>query len=220
MKIRTGAVLSVQVGPIAPLGPHGVPSGFLKLPAVGPVAIGRLGLLGDAQADLRVHGGPEKAVYLYPSEHYAAWQRELPEHAAVLLPGGFGENLTTLGFDEDAICIGDVLRTGSAVLQVTQPRQPCNKLALRFADRRLPRMMLRSGRSGWYTRVLEEGAVESSSPLIVTERLNPKWPISRLVHLIAHHTWTLEDRLELSDLPGLAEHWRQEATAALRTSNH
>jgi MOSC domain-containing protein YiiM len=154
-------------------------------------------MAGDAQADLRVHGGPEKAVYLYPAEHYAPWQHELPEHAAVFVPGGFGENLTTLGLDENTICIGDILRTGSALLQVTQPRQPCFKLALRFADRRLPRMMMRNGRSGWYTRVLEEGVVERLSPLIIAERLNPQWPVSRLVHLISHHSWTLEDMVEL-----------------------
>jgi MOSC domain-containing protein YiiM len=213
---KSGSIISVQVGRVAPLGPDGVASGFVKLPVMGLVAIGQLGLVGDAQADLRVHGGPEKAVYLYPAEHYASWQRELPEHAALLVPGGFGENLTTLGLDEDAVCIGDVLRTGSALLQVTQPRQPCFKLALRFADPRLLRMMLRSGRSGWYTRVLEDGAVESSSPFIVTERPNPAWPVSRLVHLIAHHSATLEDMVELSNLPGLAEHWRRTATDSVK----
>jgi MOSC domain-containing protein YiiM len=217
---KAGSIISIQVGRVAPLGPDGVASGFVKLPVIGPVAIGELGMAGDAQADLRVHGGPEKAVYLYPAEHYASWQRELPEHAALLVPGGFGENLTTLGLDENTICIGDILRTGSALLQVTQPRQPCFKLALRFADRRLPRMMLRNGRSGCYTRVLEDGVVESSSPLIVAERLNPQWPVSRLVHLISHHSWTLEDMVELSDLPGLAEHWRHSATASVKQAAH
>ena len=213
---NTGSIISVQVGQVAPLGPDGVASGFVKSPVIGPVAIGQLGVAGDAQADLRVHGGPEKAVYLYPAEHYTSWQRELPEHTAVLVPGGFGENLTTLGFNEDTICIGDILRTGSALLQVTQPRQPCFKLALRFADSRLLRMMLRTGRSGWYTRVLEGGLVETLSPVIVTERLNPSWPVSRLVHLIAHHSATLQDMVELSGLPGLAEHWRQSATASVK----
>jgi len=172
-------------------------------------------LVGDAQADLRVHGGPDKAIYLYPSKHYASWRRELPEHAAVLVPGGFGENLTTLGLDEDAICLGDVLRAGSALLQVTQPRQPCFKLALRFADPRLPRMMQQTGRSGWYARVLEGGVVESLSPIIVAERLNPAWPVSRLVRLVAEHAATLEDLVGLSDLPGLAAHWHRTATASV-----
>ena len=212
---RTGAVVSVQVGQVAALGPDAVASGFVKSPVIGPVAVGRLGLAGDAQADLRVHGGYDKAVYLYPSKHYASWRRELPEHAAMLMPGSFGENLTTLGLDEDAICLGDVLRTGSALLQVTQPRQPCFKLALRFVDPRLPRMMQQTGRSGWYARVLEGGVVESLSPIIIAERLNPAWPVSRLARLIAQHSATLEDMVELSDLPGLPAHWRRTATAAV-----
>jgi MOSC domain-containing protein YiiM len=213
--IRTGAIVSVQVGQVAPLGADAVASGFVKSPVTGPVAVGRLGVAGDAQADLRFHGGLDMAVYLYPSKHYASWRRELPEHAALLVPGGFGENLTTLGLDEDAICLGDVLRTGSALLQVTQPRQPCFKLALRFADPRLPQMMQQTGRTGWYARVLEGGVVESLSPIIVTERLNPAWPVSRLVRLIAQHSAALEDMVELSDLPGLATRWRRSATTAV-----
>ena len=211
----TGVIVSVQVGQVAPLGPHGVASGFVKSAVTGPVAIRRLGVAGDIQANLRVHGGPDKAVYLYPSEHYIAWRREAPEHATMLAPGGFGENLTTLGLDEDAICIGDILRTGSALLQVTQPRQPCFKLALRFADPRLPRMMQQTGRSGWYARVLEDGVVESLSPIIVAKRPNPAWPVSRFARLIARHSSTLEEMVELSDLPGLAAHWRQTATASV-----
>jgi MOSC domain-containing protein YiiM len=210
-----GSIVSVQVGQVAPLGPDGLASGFVKSPVSRPVAVGRLGLEGDAQADVRVHGGPDKAVYLYPAEHYASWQRELPEHAAMLVPGGFGENLTTLGLNEDTICIGDVLRAGSALLQVTQPREPCFKLALRFADRRLPRALLRTGRSGWYARVLEAGVVESLSPMVVAERPNPAWPVSRLVRLITHRSATLENLVELSDLPSLAAHWRRTATASV-----
>jgi MOSC domain-containing protein YiiM len=213
--IRMGAIVSVQVGQVAPLGPDAVASGFVKSPVTGPAAVGRLGVAGDAQADLRFHGGLDMAVYLYPSKHYASWRRELPEHAALLVPGGVGENLTTFGLDEDSICLGDVLRTGSALLQVTQPRQPCFKLALRFADPRLPQMMQRTGRTGWYARVLEGGVVESLSPIIVTERLNPAWPVSRLVRLTARRSATLEDMVELSDLPGLGAQWHRTATAAV-----
>ena len=215
LPIRTGAIVSVQVGQVAPLGRDAVASGFVKSTVSGPVAVGRRGVASGSRADLRVHGGLDKAVYLYPSKHYASWRRELPEHAAVLVPGSFGENLTTLGLDEDAICLGDVLRTGSALLQVTQPRQPWFKLALRFADPRLPRMIRQTGRTGWYARVLEGGIVESLSPIIVAERLNPAWPVSRLVRLIAQHSATLEDMVELSDLPGLAMQWRRSATAAV-----
>jgi MOSC domain-containing protein YiiM len=216
--VRSGAIVSVQVGQVAPLGPDGVASGFVKSPVTGPVAVGPLSLAGDTQADLRVHGGPDKAVCIYPAEHYASWRRDQPEHVAMLVPGGFGENLTTVGLDENTICIGDVLRVGSALLQVTQPRQPCFKLALRFADPHLPRAMQRTGRSGWYARVLEDGLVENSSPIIVAKRLNPTWPVSRLVRVIAHRSVTLEEMAELSDLPGLAAQWRRIAAVSVKQS--
>jgi MOSC domain-containing protein YiiM len=211
---EAGSIVSVQVGQVAPLGPDGVPSAFAKSPAKGPVAVGRLGLVGDAQADLTVHGGPDKAVYLYPAEHYVAWSRELPEHTELLVPGGFGENLTTLGLDEGTVCIGDVFRAGSALLQITQPRQPCFKLGLRFGDTHLPRAFLRSGRSGWYARVLEEGVVASLDPVVVLERPNPRWPVSRLVRLITHRLATPDDMSELAELPGVASDWRRIAIAA------
>jgi MOSC domain-containing protein YiiM len=168
--------------------------------------------VGDAQADLTVHGGPDKAVYLYPAEHYDAWFRELPQHAALLVPGGFGENVTTLGFDEDTVCIGDVLRAGSALLQITQPRQPCFKLGLRFGDTRLPRAFLRSRRSGWYARVLEDGMVAALDPVVLLERPNPMWPVSRLARLITHRLATPGDMIELAKLPGVAREWRRRLT--------
>ena len=107
-----------------------VQTAIFKEPVDGPVTISQLNLAGDRQADLTVHGGPEKAVYAYPAEHYDYWRQELP---GVSFPWGkFGENLTTEGPSEDTICIGDRLRIGSAVLTVTQPRLPCYKLAIRF----------------------------------------------------------------------------------------
>jgi hypothetical protein len=94
---------------------------------------------------------------IYPSEHYATWAREFPEHHGLFAPGGFGENLTTAGLIENTVAIGDIFSVGNALLQVTQPRQPCFKLAIRFNDRRLGRAMLRSGRTGWYARVVTAG---------------------------------------------------------------
>lgn len=115
--------------------------------------------LRDKQADRRLHGGPDKAVYCYPVEHYASWRTVAPQHTALLEPGGFGENLTTEGFDEDSVSIGDTFRIGHATVQVTQPRQPCFKLALRFEAPQMVRAMVRSGFSGWYLRVLEPGLI-------------------------------------------------------------
>ncbi len=117
----TTVIRSVQVGPVAPLGPKSVSSGFRENAATGRVAVGRLGLEGDAQADLTVHGAPDKAVYVYPDAHYARWRDALPEHAALLRAGGFGENLTVSGLDEDTTCIGDVFDIGSA--RLARPRR-------------------------------------------------------------------------------------------------
>jgi len=209
-------VVSVQVGRVAPLGPDEVPSAFIKTPVDKGVIVRRLGLEGDVQADLSVHGGVDKAVYLYPARHYQTWRHELPQHADVLLPGGFGENLTVSALDEESVCLGDVVRIGSATLQVTQFRQPCFKLGLRFGDNRMPRAMLKTGRSGWYARVLGEGALGKGDAVVLQDRPNPTWPVRRLAHLFAHRDATLQDMAELSCLEGLAAHWRRIAKAFLR----
>jgi MOSC domain-containing protein YiiM len=132
----------------------------------GRVRVNRLNLAGDQQSDLSVHGGPEKAVYAYPSEHYAYWGRELP---GTDLPwGAFGENLTTQGLLEEGVKIGDRLRVGSAEFVVTQPRMPCYKLGVRFSRADMVKRFLQSGRPGFYLAVLREGEVgsgiRSSSP--------------------------------------------------------
>src|SRR5436305_12779557 len=121
-------LLSVQTGRVAPLGPEEVPSGIVKTARAGAVTVGPLGLDGDEQAELTVHGGPEKAVYAYAAAHYAAWTDEHPEHQGQLVAGGFGENLTVAGMLERDLCVGDIHRIGTALLQVCQPRQPCFKL--------------------------------------------------------------------------------------------
>lgn len=158
-------IISVNVGLPRDLtyGDGVVASGIVKQPAAGPVAVGRINLAGDAQADLSVHGGVDKAVYAYPHEHYAAWRRELGRDD--LEPGHFGENLTVEGLPEDAVGIGDVFRVGSALLQVSQPRVPCFKLAIRMGDPGFVKPFLRSGRVGFYLRVLDEGVVEAGDPI-------------------------------------------------------
>lgn len=203
------SVLSLQVGRIAPLGPKRVPSAFVKQTVDGSVNAQRLGLDGDEQADLRVHGGPDKAIYFYPSEHYPRWVVDVPRHEQMLLPGAFGENVTTIGFDEETIAIGDVLAIGSTEMQVTQPRQPCFKLGLRFADNSLGRIMLHSGRTGWYVRVLSHGALKAGDEIRVIRRPNPQWSIARFNQFIRHRSATIEELNELSQLEGLAEEWRQ-----------
>jgi MOSC domain-containing protein YiiM len=136
-----------------------VSTGFFKEPVAGPVMLRRLNLDGDRQADLSVHGGPHKAVYVYPGEHYGPWRAELPE---VELPwGSFGENFTTEGLLEDEVHIGDRFRIGEAEVVVTQPRTPCFKLGIRFGDPEMVSRFLESRRSGFYLAVLREGRLEA-----------------------------------------------------------
>jgi MOSC domain-containing protein YiiM len=201
------SVVSVQIGRVARLGAGRVMSGFVKLPVPGPVAITAKGLEGDQQADLSVHGDAAKAVYGYAAESYDTWRASHPQHDALWRYGALAENLTLAGLHEDEVCIGDVMQVGSAVLQVTQPREPCFKFALRFADPLLPKAMIANGRSGWYYRVVSPGEVTAGDPVRLLERLNPDWPITRMNRFI--HT-TRPQRGEIAALlalPGLAETW-------------
>jgi MOSC domain-containing protein YiiM len=149
-----------------------VRTAIFKLPVSGPVRVRRLNIDGDEQGDLSVHGGIDKAVYCYASEHYPAWQQEL----GVELPNGtFGENLTVSGLLEPDLHIGDTLQVGDAVLQVSQPRFPCYKLGIKLGDQRLVKRFQDSGRSGFYCRVLQEGLIEPGQPITLLDR-DPSHP--------------------------------------------
>ena len=211
--------VSVQVGRIAPLGTPGVPSGFVKSAVRGPVQVGTLGLNGDEQADLTVHGGPDKAVYMYPAEHYPRWLQDVPRHSNILVAGAFGENLTTTGLNEDSVSIGDVFRIGSSEVQVTQPRQPCFKLGLRFNDGSLGRIMMQTGRTGWYVRVLKTGSLQSGDEIHVLRRPNPQWTIARFNALLLSRREAKGAFAQLAALEGLAHVWKQAAEEALRETD-
>jgi MOSC domain-containing protein YiiM len=152
-------IVSVNVGLPRLVLRNGEPvsTGIFKEPVAGRVMVRTLNLDGDRQADLSVHGGPEKAVYVYPSEHYDFWKRELPD---MNLPWGmFGENFTTTGLLETEINIGDKFRVGTAEVMVTQPRMPCYKLGIRFGRTDIIKRFLASERTGFYLSVLKEGEV-------------------------------------------------------------
>lgn len=206
-----GIVISVQVGRGAPLGPEEIMSGFVKTPVQGGVLVGRLGLDGDEQVDLSVHGGPDKAVYAYASRHYPVWRAQFPRHAGLLVPGGLGENLTVDACDETDVCINDVVSVGTVMLQVTQPRQPCFKFALRFEDVAMPRAMLQNGFSGWYYRVLEPGTLAAGATIRLEERPTPAWPIERVNRQIIQRRGTAADRAEYLRLrsPTVSEHQKR-----------
>src|SRR5690606_10003442 len=142
----------------------------------------RTGLVGDAQADRQNHGGIDKAVLAYAAGHYTDWQRELPQHA--WQPGGFGENLTIDGLDESQVCLADVYRIGDVLLEVSQPRQPCWKLCLRWNQPDLARRVVATARSGWYLRVKQTGTMSAGLPVELVERPLPDWTIERAARLM------------------------------------
>ncbi len=149
-----------------------VTTGIFKIPVIGPVRVEALGMQGDVQADLRVHGGKEKAVYAYPSEHYEYWNDQLQ---ASLPWGMFGENLTTQGLLEESVHTGDCFQVGSAELIITQPRFPCYKLGMKFESMKMVKRFQLSGRSGFYLGVLKEGEIAAGDQIRLTT-LNPNNP--------------------------------------------
>jgi MOSC domain-containing protein YiiM len=181
-------------------------TGIFKEPVDGAVMMRQLDFDGDRQADLSVHGGPYKAVYAYPSEHYEFWRKELPE---MELPWGqFGENLTTEGLNEEDTHIGDVLRIGKATVQVTQPRLPCFKLAAKFQRDDILKRFLQSGRSGFYLSVIEEGLVAAGDAIERVQEDEHGIAVSDINKLFNHAT----DRALLrrvTQLEALPVDWRE-----------
>jgi MOSC domain-containing protein YiiM len=157
----------------------GEASAIAKQPLTGPVAITTLGLADDEQADKVHHGGPDMAVHLYPLDHHAFWRGELGDNALLEEPGAFGSNLAVAGIAEADIAIGDTFRLGTALLQVSRPRQPCWKIEHRFGHKGMVKAILRTGRAGWYFRVLEEGAAQVGDRLEPVERSGNGWSVAR-----------------------------------------
>ena len=161
-----------------------VSTGIFKKPVEGRVVLRTLNLDGDRQADLNVHGGPTKAAYAYPSEHYDYWRAELPE---MNLPWGmFGENLTTTGLLEDSVHIGDQFRIGSAQVMVTEPRMPCYKLGIRFGRSDIIKRFMASGRTGFYFAVVQEGEVGAGDDIVLIERDAHRVRVADVTGLYAH----------------------------------
>ena len=221
----TGSVLvSVQVGGPQTLGTEGAAdpaerpwvTGFIKAPVAGPVAAGRTNLNGDGQADLVNHGGPDKAVCVYPEAHYPHWRADLdlPD----LAPGAFGENFTVVGLAEPDVCIGDVWTVGGAVFQVSQPRQPCWKLARRWRVKDLALRVQQTGFTGWYFRVLQEGVVEAGQPLALVERPEPNWTVERANRVMHHLKSDYAQAAELAAVSLLSASWK--ATLRTRAEKH
>lgn len=204
----TAEITGLYVGTVAPLVPGKPPSAIAKRPVTGPLTLTRTGLAADEQADLTVHGGPEKALHHYAADHYPVWRDELGEEATHLRPGGFGENVSTLGLTEDLLCIGDVLSMGTATVQVSQGRQPCWKLNAHTGLPRMAMLFQRTARTGWYYRVLEEGRVAVGDRVALVERRHPSWTVARVTRARLGPGVSPEDAAELAKLVALASGWR------------
>jgi MOSC domain-containing protein YiiM len=202
-------ILALLAGPVRPLA-GGEGSAIAKAAIEGPVRITFLGLDGDQQADHRFHGGPDKALHHYPLDHYAYWASKAVDHPLLNASGAFGENISTYGLREHEVCIGDRLRLGTALVEVSQGRQPCWKQAARMEWSTLPAMMVRERRCGWYYRVIEEGQAEAGDMLTLIDRPLPDWSIRRVFGIIIGG----DHRVEAAALPALAamevlfEGWR------------
>ena len=207
-------VISVNVGLPREVVWQGKPvlTGIFKEPVAAHVPLRRLNLDGDAQADLSVHGGPDKAVYAYPFEHYGDWQTQLGRD---LPHGAFGENLTTEGLIEDAVHIGDEYRVGTARLVVTQPRMPCFKLGIRFGDPAMVKAFLQFGRPGIYFGVVEEGVVGPGDPVERVHTDENRVSVTAMLRLILDHDPSPHALRRVLSIPALAAVWRQEFEARL-----
>jgi MOSC domain-containing protein YiiM len=183
-----------------------VTTGIFKEPVAGRVPLRTLNLDGDRQADLRVHGGPEKAVYAYPSEYYEIWSRERPELG--LGPGTFGENLTTEGLVDEDVSVGDRFRVGTAELVVTQPRLPCFKLGIRMGRDAFVTEFLERGLLGFYLAVAREGDVAAGDPIVEVARDPRGFRVTEVARLFALDRNDLEGLRRAADLDVLPESWR------------
>jgi MOSC domain-containing protein YiiM len=184
-----------------------VTTGFFKVPVSTEVRVHRLGVSGDIQGDPAVHGGPDKAVYCYPQEHYAGWEREL--QTGPLPPGSFAENLTTEGLAEDQLCIGDILQIGTVRLQVTQPRSPCYKLQIRFNRPDMVALFAHRSLPGWYAAVLQEGVLKPGDPVRVIAHAQQRISVADVWHYSLGNGSSREVREQILASAILPSFWKE-----------
>lgn len=185
------------------------PSAISKEPVAGPIDMDFNGFLDDEQADTERHGGFEKAIHHYASEHMEYWKAQFPGKANIFKSGCFGENISSTGVTEDNLCLGDILQIGLAKVQVCQGRQPCWKLNAHIDEPRMAPSFQKTGRTGWYYRIIEAGSVSVGDDISLVERPHDDWPLSRLIgerfnpHMNAKHA------AELAGNELLSKAWRK-----------
>lgn len=181
-------------------------SAIVKESVEGRVPLGAENLAGDYQANRKYHGGPDKAVCAYSAEHYPDWRHAL----GLDLPlGAFGENVTVQNLTEDMVCVGDVFTVGPALLQVSQPRQPCASLSKRWSRPQLPRLVEQSGRTGFYTRVLQPGDLAAGDELVLAQRPHENWTLARANALMYDANADPQEIAALCALAALSAEWKR-----------
>ena len=204
-----GTVRELLVGSVAELPGHATArSAIDKRPAGQAVALGDWGLAGDQQADTKIHGGHDKAVHVYPWSHYHYWRRQLPGCTVLDQAGAFGENFSVIRLDESDVCIGDRWAVGSAILEVSQGRQPCWKLNARFATPDMAQRVQNSLRTGWYCRVLRSGVVSLHDTIDLVDRPHPDWSLETLLGMIRDRECDSDVLAAVLKLP-LTDSWRR-----------
>lgn len=188
-------------------------SAIIKRPREGRVQVLTDGLAPDEQADRRVHGGPEMALHLYPLDHHDWWRGEIGDHPALDEPGGFGSNLAVRGLTEDMVHIGDRFRLGTALIEVSQPRQPCWKIEHRFGSKGMVARIIETGRSGWYFRVIETGEVAAGDSLERIASGASDWSVARVFAALLGAKAAAAELSELAECAPLALKWREKAAA-------
>ena len=209
------AQVSLFIGGIRPLPESGRPTGMYKQPVSGEIELGPEGFIGDEQADRRVHGGPEKAVHLYPARHYARLAKRFPDAAAQLVRGSLGENISTAELDENDVRIGDLWRLGSAVLQVCQPRNPCWKIDERFACDGMAAFIAENRLTGWYWRVVRPGRVAPGDSLDLAQAAAGAFTLAEAMLCWQAHRPAVAELEKLAATPGIASQWQQKITTRL-----
>jgi MOSC domain-containing protein YiiM len=209
------AQVTLFIGGIRPLPESGRPTGMYKQPVITELELDREGFIGDQQADRRVHGGPEKAVHLYPARHYARLAERFPEAASQLVSGSLGENISTAELDENDVRIGDLWRLGSALLQVCQPRNPCWKIDKRFAADGMAAFIAEHRLTGWYWRVVTPGRVAPGDALELAQAADGAFTLAEAMRCWQAHRPALADLEKLAASPGIASNWQQKIIARL-----
>lgn len=174
---------SILIATATTLGKTQTPTGIVKVSVSEPVELSEMGLQGDFQADKRVHGGLEKAVYQYPKENYQMLASALPHLAEKFKQPCLGENFSSIGMEDDTVYIGDIYRIGSALVQVSQPRMPCWKLNQHIGNAHMQALLLAFNRSGWYYRILEAGLVQAGDEISLVERIQNEYSVQKVWEL-------------------------------------